>query len=139
MRAEGDTAEKRRAIPPLEDRFSGMRIGLVDQGYRFRVQAGKVAFTEKFMSISTSSESPAAIKAMVYRAGERGWETVTLDGSPEIVRPGWIAATAQGLKAVGHAERASLRQKCDSASRARDTPPEAASSAWLHALAGLKR
>jgi hypothetical protein len=102
MRPEGDTAEKRRAIPPLEDRFNVKRIGLIEREYHFRDQAGKVAFTDKFMSISTGSESPAAIKAMVDRAAERGWETVRLNGSSEFVRQGWIAATAQGLKAVGH-------------------------------------
>ena len=102
MRSEGDTAEKRRAIPPLEDRFNVKRIGLIEKEYYFRDQAGKVAFTDKLLSISTGSESPAAIKAMVDRAAERGWETVRLIGSPEFVRQGWIAATAQGLKAVGH-------------------------------------
>lgn len=102
MRSEGDTAEKRRAIPPLEDRFNVKRIGLIEKEYHFRDQAGKVAFTDKFISISTGSESPAAIKAMVDRAAERGWETVRLTGSPEFVRQGWIAATAQGLKAIGH-------------------------------------
>ena len=102
MRSEGDTTEKRRAIPPLEDRFNVKRIGLIEKEYHFRDQAGKVAFTDKLLSISTDSESPAAIKAMVDRAAERGWETVRLIGSPEFVRQGWIAATAQGLKAVGH-------------------------------------
>lgn len=102
MRSEGDSAEKRRAIPPLEDRFNVKRSGLIEKEYHFRDQAGKVAFTDKFMSISTGSESPAAIKAMVDRAAERGWETVRLNGSAEFVRQGWIAATAQGLKAVGH-------------------------------------
>ncbi len=102
MRSEGGTAEKRRAIPPLEDRFNVKRIGLIEKEYHFRDQAGKVAFTDKLLSISTGSESPAAIKAMVDRAAERGWETVRLIGSPEFVRQGWIAATAQGLKAVGH-------------------------------------
>jgi hypothetical protein len=96
MRSEGDTAEKRRAIPPLEDRFNVKRIGLIEKEYHFRDQAGKVAFTDKLLSISTGSESPAAIKAMVDRAAERGWETVRLVGSPEFVRQGWIAATAQG-------------------------------------------
>jgi hypothetical protein len=110
MRPEGDTAEKRRAIPPLEDRFNVKRIGLVEQEYHFRDQAGKVAFTDKFISISTGSESPAAIKAMVDRAAERGWETVRLNGSPEFVRQGWIAATAQGLKAVGHTVTAGDRE-----------------------------
>jgi hypothetical protein len=102
MQSEGDTSEKRRAIPPLEDRFNVKRIGLTEKEYHFRDQAGKVAFTDKFMSISTGSESPAAIKAMVDRAAERGWATVRLNGSPEFIRQGWIAATAQGLKAVGH-------------------------------------
>ena len=102
MRSEGDTAEKRRAIPALEDRFSVKRIGLVEKEYHFRDQAGRVAFTDKFMSVSTGSESPAAIKAMVDRAAERGWKAVRLNGSPEFLRQGWIAATAQGLKPVGH-------------------------------------
>ncbi len=102
IRSEGETAKKRRAIPPLEDRFNVKRIGLTEKEYHFRDQAGKVAFTDKLLSISTGSESPAAIKAMVDRAAERGWNTVRLNGSPEFVRQGWIAATAQGLKAVGH-------------------------------------
>ena len=110
MRSEGDTSEKRRTIPPLEDRFNVKRIGLIEKEYHFRDQAGKVAFTDKFMSISTGSESPAAIKAMVHRAAERGWETVRLTGSPEFVRQGWIAATAQGLKAVGHTVTAGDRE-----------------------------
>ena len=103
MRAEGDTSAKRRAIPPLEDRFNIVKSGLVAKEYHFRDQAGKVAFTEKMFSLDTTSESPAAIEAMVERAAERGWETVSLKGSPEFVRQGWIAANAQGLKAVGHA------------------------------------
>jgi hypothetical protein len=103
MRTAGDSTEKRRPIPPLEDRFNVMRVGLIDRQYHFRDQAGRVAFTDKFMSISTGSESPAAIKAMVDRAAERGWETVRLKGSPEFARQAWIAATAQGLRAVGHA------------------------------------
>jgi hypothetical protein len=102
MRSEGDTSAKRRAIPPLEDRFNIVKSGLVAKEYRFRDQAGKVAFTEKMLSLNTTSESPAAIKAMVERAAERGWETVSLKGSPEFVRQGWIAANAQGLTAVGH-------------------------------------
>ena len=110
MRSEGDTAEKRRAIPPLEDRFNVKRIGLIEKEYHFRDQAGKVAFTDKLLSISTGSESPAAIKAMVDRAAERGWGTVRLNGSPEFVRQGWIAATAQGLKAVGHTATAGDRE-----------------------------
>ena len=110
LRSEGDTTEKRRAIPPLEDRFNVKRIGLIEKEYHFRDQAGKVAFTDKLLSISTGGESPAAIKAMVDRAAERGWETVRLNGSPEFVRQGWMAATAQGLKPVGHTPTADDRE-----------------------------
>jgi len=110
MSQEGGAAAKRRAIPPLEDRFNVKRIGLMEKAYHFRDQVGKVAFTDKFMSISTGTESPAAIKAMVDRAAERGWETVRLNGSSEFVRQGWIAATAQGLKAVGHTPTISDRE-----------------------------
>jgi hypothetical protein len=83
---------------------------LVEKEYHFRDQAGKVAFTDKWLSISTGSESPAALKAMVDRAAERGWVTVRLNGSPEFVRQGWVAATAQGLKAVGHTPTAADRE-----------------------------
>jgi hypothetical protein len=114
MRAEGNTAGKRGGsrtpVPPLEDRFNVMRTGWVEKEYHFREQAGKVAFTDKFTSISTGSVSPVAIKAMVDRAAERGWETLRLNGSPEFVRQGWIAATAQGLKAVGHTATAGDRE-----------------------------
>lgn len=102
MRAVGDTTAKRRAIPPLEDRFNVMRTGLITREFRFRDQAGKVAFTDRLMSINIATDSPAAVKAMVDRAAERGWQTVQLKGSPEFVRQGWIAANAQGLTAVGH-------------------------------------
>lgn len=106
IRSIDDSAEKSshvvRPVPPLEDRFNVMRTGLVEKEYRFRDQTGKIAFTDKLMSISTASESPAAIKAMVDRAAERGWAKVSLKGSPEFVRQAWIAADAQGLKAVGH-------------------------------------
>ena len=104
IRVEGsDSGAKRRAIPPLEDRFNVVKSGLVAKAYHFRDQAGKVAFTEKMFGLNTASESPAAIKAMVERAAERGWVTVALKGSPEFVRQGWIAANARGLDAVGHA------------------------------------
>lgn len=95
-----------KASSPVDVRVAGRglvkRIGLTEKGFHFKDQAGKVAFIDKFMSIGTGSKSPAANKAMVDRAAGRGWETVRLNGSPEFVPQGWIAATAQGLKAVGH-------------------------------------
>ena len=82
----------------------------MEKEHQFRDHAGKVAFTDMFMSFSTVTESPAAIKAMVDRAAERGWATVRLNGAPELIRQGWIAAIAEGLKAVGHVPTAGDRE-----------------------------
>ena len=112
MRSVGDTAAKRPAHPPLEDRFN-IKAGLLATEYRFRDQAGKVAFTEKMFGLHTTTDSAAAIKAMVDRAAERGWATVSLKGSSEFVRQGWIAANAHGLKAVGHTPTQADRDTAD--------------------------
>ena len=97
-------------MPPLDERFNVHRTGLIERSYHFRDQAGRVAFTDHWLSLSTAGESLAAIKAMVDRAAERGWKTVGLKGSPEFVRLSWIAANVQGLKAVGHTPTAADRE-----------------------------
>ena len=100
--ADLDTGPRRSAIPPLEDRFNIVSRGLVSKDYEFRDQPGKIAFSESVHKLSSQTDSPAAAKAMVDRALERGWETMQVSGSSEFTRQAWIAATAHGLKAVGH-------------------------------------
>ena len=107
------TGPRRSAIPPLEDRFNIVSRGLVRKDYEFRDQPGKIAFSESLHKLSSQTDSPAAVKAMVDRALERGWETVRVSGSSEFTRQAWIAATAHGLKAVGHTPTPGDRQAAE--------------------------
>ena len=113
VHADLDTGPRRSAIPPLEDRFNIVSRGLVSKDYEFRDQPGKIAFSESLRRLSSQTDSPAAVKAMVDRALERGWETVRVSGSGEFTRQAWIAATAHGLKAIGHAPTPGDRQAAE--------------------------
>lgn len=113
VQADLDTGPRRSAIPPLEDRFNIVSRGLLSKDYEFRDQPGKIAFSESLYRLSSQTDSPAAAKAMVDRALERGWATVRLSGSSEFMRQAWIAATAHELKAIGHTPAPSDRQAAD--------------------------
>lgn len=110
VQADLDSGPRRSAIPPLEERFNIVSRGLVSKDYEFRDQPGKIAFSESLHRLSSQTDSPAAAKAMVDRALERGWETVRVSGSSEFMRQVWIAATAHGLKAIGHTPSPGDRQ-----------------------------
>jgi hypothetical protein len=101
LQAEVDGRNAVRAFPPLEERFNVIRH-LMTRDYEFRDQPGKLAFTERPFSLRTSVDHPSAVKAMVDRAMERGWEAIRISGSTEFQRHAWIAATARGIKAVGY-------------------------------------
>ncbi|MEO8923165.1 MAG: LPD7 domain-containing protein, partial [Caldimonas sp.] len=97
-----DAAKRLRSEPPLEDRFNVVSRFGRGRDYHFRDQPGKVAFKERWLSMQTSVDTPAVVKAMLDRAQERGWETIRIKGSEEFQRQAWIAATARGIKAVGY-------------------------------------
>ncbi|MEO8924205.1 MAG: LPD7 domain-containing protein, partial [Caldimonas sp.] len=99
---EPDTTVRQRIESPLEDRFNVVSRFGRGRDYHFRDQPGKIAFKERWLSMQTSSDAPAVIKAMIDRAQERGWEAIRVKGSEEFQRQVWIAATARGLKAVGY-------------------------------------
>ena len=68
MRSARDTAEKRRAIPPVEDRFNVKRIGLVEKEYHFRATAsGSLELTNamsglgRIRSLPESGRSHSAV------------------------------------------------------------------------------
>ena len=90
-----------RAYPPLEERFN-IKRHLLRRDFEFRDQPGKVAFTERWLSMKSTTHSAAVVKAMVDRAEERGWTAVRVKGSAEFERQVWIAATARGIKALGY-------------------------------------
>lgn len=98
---EAPSGAQRRLLPPVEDRFNVVQ-GAGSRTYQFRDQPGKVAFTERWLSMATALDSAAVVKAMVDRAEERGWTGMRLDGSEEFKRQAWIAAEARGIKAVGY-------------------------------------
>ena len=75
---------------------------LVAQEHHFRGQAGKVAHDRKDVQRQHHQREPGSHRGHGRGAAERGWEAVSLEGSPEFVRQAWIAANAHGLAAVGH-------------------------------------
>lgn len=91
-----------RIETPLEDRFNVVTKFGRGRDYHFRDQPGKVAFKERWLSMQTTSDTPAVVKGMLDRAQERGWESVRIKGSEEFQRQAWVAATARGIKAVGY-------------------------------------
>ncbi|MDQ2734480.1 MAG: hypothetical protein M3Y55_05710, partial [Pseudomonadota bacterium] len=99
---ELDATKRQRSEPPLEDRFNVVSRFGRGRDYHFRDQPGKVAFKERWLSMQTSVDTPAVVKAMLDRAQERDWETIRIKGSEEFQRQAWIAATARGIKAVGY-------------------------------------
>ena len=98
---QAEAPAPRHHLPPLEDRFDVVSR-LRGRDYQFRDQSGKVAFRERWLSMTSAVDSPVVVKAMLDRADERGWKEVRVKGSEEFQRQAWIAATARGIKAVGY-------------------------------------
>ena len=99
---EAERVRARNNAVPLEDRFNIVPRFARGRDYHFRDQPGKVAFQERWRSMTSTVDTPAVVKAMVDRAQERGWETLRVKGSEEFMRQAWIAANARGIKAVGY-------------------------------------
>lgn len=102
MQAEVEIRPKQVPPKPLEDRYNVVKSGMFTKNYELREQPGKVAFSERFLTLRTATNDASAITAMVERASEKGWGTVTLNGTHDFQRQAWIAATAHGLTAVGY-------------------------------------
>jgi phage/plasmid primase-like uncharacterized protein len=101
IEGEVDLRAGRKAVPPLEERFSVVHH-IARREYQFRDQPGQTAFVERWLSMQSAHEAPVVVKAMLDRADERGWTHVRVNGSVEFQRQAWIAATARGIKAVGY-------------------------------------
>lgn len=102
MQAEVEIRPKQVPPKPLEDRYNIVKSGMFTKNYEVREQPGKVAFSERFLTLKTATNDASAITAMVERASEKGWGTVTLSGTLDFQRQAWIAATAHGITAVGY-------------------------------------
>lgn len=69
--------------------------------YRWK-KSGKVAFVDHGHKISFNSVTPAAVKAGLQVAKEKGWETTYLTGSEEFRRESWVQAQLMGMKVEGY-------------------------------------
>jgi phage/plasmid primase-like uncharacterized protein len=101
-RIEGEVELRvgREPVPPLNERYN--IVGhLASREYMFRDKPG-TAFTEGWLTLKSTHESPDVIKGMLDRADQRGWTAVHFNGTPEFNRQAWIGATARGMKGVGH-------------------------------------
>lgn len=99
---EVEATKRPRREPALDERFNVVTRFARGRDYHFRDQPGKVAFKERWLSMSSTVDTPVVVKAMIDRAQERGWEAVHINGSEEFKRQAWIAATARGIKAIGY-------------------------------------
>jgi len=102
MQAEVEIRPKQTPPKPLEDRYNIVKSGIFTTNYEVREHPGKVAFSERFLTLKAATNDATAITAMVERASEKGWGTVTLNGTHDFQRQAWIAATAHGITALGY-------------------------------------
>ena len=72
------------------------------QTHQFRDQPGKVAFTERWLSMEMALNSAAVVKAMVDREQHRSYTAMLLADSEDFKRQAWIAAETRNIKAVRH-------------------------------------
>jgi len=75
----------------------------------------QVHFEDKGRSLSTDSNERSVIAHMVEVAKAKNWGTVTLRGSEEFRRQGWIAAELAGVKSKGFRPRAQDRAMLEAA------------------------
>ncbi|WP_413705563.1 LPD7 domain-containing protein [Ralstonia sp. Ralssp110] len=75
----------------------------------------QVHFEDKGRSLSTESNDRSVIAHMVEVAKAKNWGTVTLRGSEEFRRQGWIAAELAGVKSNGFRPRAQDRAMLEAA------------------------
>ena len=101
-RIEGDVELRvgRDPVPPLHERYN-IIPHLASRDYLFRDKPG-TAFTEGWLTLKSAHDTADVIKAMLDRADQRGWTAVNFNGSSEFKRQAWIAATARGIRGVGH-------------------------------------
>lgn len=122
---EGNSLEftgKRRQVPEEERRKYQRTVDLIltkyerqdgKKEYRWK-QSGKVAFTDHGDKITYNSITPAAVKAGLQVAKEKGWEHVKATGSEEFRRESWMQAELMGMKLSGYKPKAEDFEKLES-------------------------
>jgi hypothetical protein len=87
----------------LEDRFNVVSRFGRGHDYYYREKPGRLAFSERWVSMSVADDSPAAIGGFLDRMEERGWQAFKITkGTLEFKRQAWIGASARGIAASGY-------------------------------------
>lgn len=121
---EGNTFEftgKKREVPEEERKKYQRTVDLIltkyerqdgKNEYRWK-QSGKVAFTDHGDKIVYNSITPAAVKAGIQVAKEKGWEGVKVTGSEEFRRESWMQANLMGMEITGYKPKAEDFEKLE--------------------------
>jgi hypothetical protein len=73
----------------------------VDNDYFFRSEKTP-AFIDRGTKLATRGENRIVINSMVEIAKARGWDHITVGGTEEFRREGWLAASLVGIKVDGY-------------------------------------
>lgn len=120
----GNTFEfvgKKREVPEEERKKYQRTVDLIltkyerqdgKNEYRWK-QSGKVAFTDHGDKIVYNSITPAAVKAGLQVAKEKGWEGVKVTGSEEFRRESWMQANLMSMEITGYKPKAEDFEKLE--------------------------
>lgn len=95
------------------------RFDVRGNDFCFKGEAGRVAFTDHGKQLSSKSDVPAVVRAMVDMVQAKGWEGIRINGSAEFMRSVWLEATLRGIDVQGHAPTAEDRKRLMQAQRQR--------------------
>ena len=121
---EGNTFQftgKKREVPEEERKKYQRTVDLIltkyeredgKKEYRWK-QSGKVAFVDHGEKIAFNSITPAAVKAGLQVAKEKGWEAVKVKGSEEFRRESWLQANLMGVELEGYKPKAEDFEKLE--------------------------
>lgn len=93
-----------QGLSPIERQLR-KRYLHVEGRYHFRQGTQAVAFEDRGQSISTSTDDPDVIGAIVALAQARQWLAITVRGSDEFRRQAWLEAASRGILVDGYQPR----------------------------------
>lgn len=112
---------------PVRERFD-VQWGLTGRVYRFRDTTRAVALEESWRELRTGHDTPAAAKAIVDRAIERGWRNLRVEGSDAFERQVRRVAAERGVGVGGTVRKVEVVIAQSSAAADRGEPRQVASA-----------
>jgi hypothetical protein len=99
-------ARQRELLTALHERFD-----VRGNDFVFKGEAGRVAFTDHGKQLSSKSDVPMVVRAMVDMAQAKGWEGIGIKGTPEFMRSTWLEASLRGIDVQGYTPTAEDRKR----------------------------